>query len=596
MAVILQSRDVHALLGTMDKDTCHWAYNALDSAVTLRVHNALAANLASRNEPHARTSYQFVRAMQGPALDMMMRGVAIQPIVRHDETVRYTKIKDSAQALLDKLADSVWGPEEYTEVTRIKELHTPTGKRGQPLSPRLRTITTQRTLTRPRGLNPNSPTQVLAFFNVALGLPVEYEIRKTPQGSVRTPSANDKALRKWAQRRMKGPGINVRDASVQPVNLAAPFVSLILAIRDAVKTLSVLNMRLDPDGRAHCSYNVVGTENGRWSSSASCTGTGSNFQNIEGSLRRMFCADDGYRMVSTDLEQAESYVVAGTVWELTGDDTYWRAILSGDLHTTVARMAWPELDWNDDPVHNRRVAEQPYPDLPHYSYRDIAKRVGHGSNYGGSSYGIAEAVGIPSHIVDDFQRRYFSAFRAISEWHDIVRNLLKDQRYLDTPLGRRRHFLRRPNEASTQREALAYIPQSTVGELLNLIMLKCFYRSKLPPTDPSHLPIQLLLQNHDAFLFQTPMTADLAAIIHEVNEEFRSTTIPFTRAGETRLMTIPGEFVTGWNWGYKDKGSDQASWKFKDGNPDGLTKWGGSDTRTRRQRAGATPGEWLNIT
>lgn len=599
LALKLQSRDIPAMMraeggNVLDVNHMHWAYNALDSTITLRVHNALALNLRSRNEPHARTSYQFVRAMQGPALDMMMRGVAIQPLVRQDETHRYTAIRDKAQALLNHLADALWGPEAYEEITRTKELYTPIGKRGQPLAPRTRTVSTRRDCVRPRGLNPNSPAQVLAFFNVALGLPVEYEIRKTPAGSIRTPSANDKALRKWAQRRMKGPGVNVRDPTVQPVNLAAPFVSLILTIRDAVKSLSVLNTALGPGGRMYCSYNVVGTENGRWSSSSSAFGTGTNLQNISPTMRRMFCADDGQRLISTDLEQAESYVVAGTVWEHTGDDTYWRAILSGDLHTTVCRMAWPELDWNDTLLHNRALADAPYPDLRSYSYRDVAKRVGHGSNYGGSPYGIAEAVGIPSHIVEEFQRRYFAAFPAIPEWHNIIRALLQSDRYLDTPLARRRHFLGRPNEGGTQREALAFIPQSTVGELLNLIMLKCWYRSKLSPTHPSHLPIQLLLQNHDAFLFQTPMTVDLPTTIRAVNHEFRTTPITFTRAGETRSMTIPGEFVTGWNWGYKDKGSDQASWKYKDGNPDGLTKWGGSDSRARQQRATVSLGEWVN--
>ncbi len=578
----------------LDKDTCHWAYNALDSAITLRVHNALASNIASRPEPHAATSYHFVRAMQGPALDMMMRGVAIQPLVRSNETARYAKIRDQAQALLNVLADAVWGPETYEEVTRTKELYTPIGKRGQPLTPRLRTVTTRRDCVRPRGLNPNSPAQVLAFFNIALGLPVEYEIRKTPAGSIRTPSANDKALRKWAQRRMKGPGINPRDTSVPPIHLAAPFVSLILTIRDAIKSISVLQSRLSADGRMRCSYNVVGTKFGRWSSSGSAFGDGTNLQNITPEMRRMFCADDGQRSISTDLEQAESRIVAGLVWETTGDSSYWNACESSDLHTTASTMSYPELAWSADPLENKELANTlQCPDHPHYTVREANKRFGHAVNYFGTDYGIASEVGVPAEVITRFRQRYFLVFPGISEWHKWVKQQLISLRYLDTPLGRRNYFLDRPEETSTLKEAIAFAPQSTVAELLNLIMLKCWYRSKLPATDPSHLPIQLLLQNHDAFLCQTPMTADLPTVIAAINHEFTHTPILFTRAGETRSMTIPGEFVTGWNWAYKDKGSDQASWKFKDGNPDGLTKWGGSDPRTRQQRATATAGEWL---
>lgn len=611
MARIIHSRDVPALMaaGELDANETHNAYNALDSAVTLRVHERLDERLRSLNSPHARTSYSFVRAMQGPALDMMLRGVMIQQKVRQDETVRYLDIRNRAQTLLDTLADAVWGPETYTVKTKVRETYQPIGKRGQPLAPRVRVNVEESTAVRPRGLNPNSSTQLLAFFNLALRMNVEYEIRKTPEGSIRTPSANDKALRKWAGYRTKGPGVDPRDRTVEPVHIAAPFVSLILTIRDMDKMLSVLRTPLDPDGRMRCSYNVVGTENGRWSSSKNAFGRGTNLQNISPTMRRMFCADEGYRLISTDLEQAESRVVAGLVWAATGDDTYWRACESGDLHTQVCRMAWPELEWTDDAKADRSIADRAYPGLPKYSYRDVAKRIGHGSNYRGSAYGIAEAVGIPPNIVIEFQRRYFRAFPAIAEWHQIVAIQLKSDQYLDTPLQRRRYFFGRLDEDKTLREAIAYGPQSTVGELLNYIMWRVWARglgkamAGVQPLEmPLHthtsalassLPIQLLLQNHDAFLLQTPMTTDLPALIHSLNSEFLNAKIPFTRNGEVRHMAIPGEFVTGWNWAYKDKGSDQAHWEFADGNPDGLAKGGGSDDRRRRQSASVGLGDWL---
>lgn len=595
MALKLQSRDLYSIIesGQLDAATNRGAYNALDGAVTLRVHEALSDIIAKQNTPHAATSYQFVRAMQGPAMAMVRRGIAVNTKVRQDETERFLAVRAKAQAVLDTLADAVWGPERYVERIRTKELFTPVGKRGQSLTPRYRTVVSEISRTRPRGLNANSDKQVLAFFNTALGLPVEYEIRKRPTGSERTPSANNKALRKWAQARTKGPGVDRRDRSVPSVRLAAPFVALILTIRDADKMLAVLRTPLDPDGRMRCSYNVVGTENGRWSSSKNAFGRGTNLQNITPPMRRMFCSDDGYVMVSTDLEQAESRLVAGLVWATTGDDTYWRACLSGDLHTTVARMTWPELGWTDDPKANRKVADQPSRELPKFSYRDISKRLGHGSNYRGSPFGIAQAVGIPSNIVEDFQRRYFVAFPAIPSWHNWCKRQLVDHQYLDTPLGRRRWFFGRPNEDATLREAIAFGPQSTVGELLNLIMYKVWVRSLLPADDPAHLPIQLLLQNHDAFAFQTPTSAHLPTIIASVNAEFNSTPIPFVRGDERRDLIIPGEFVTGFNWAYADKNPDRAQWTFSDGNPDGLIKWGGSDERVRTSPAVARSADFL---
>lgn len=598
----IQSRDLYTILNGdhsewpkgLDSNTRHWAYNALDSAVTLRVHSRLSETLHKSNTPHARTSYQFVRAMQGPALDMMLRGIAIQQKVRSDETERYLRIREAAQAALDQLADAVWGPEEYTVRTKRTVWEERVGKRGQEIKPTRKTVVDETKHFRSRGLNPNSNPQMLAFFNVALSLPVEYEIRKTPHGTERTPSANDKALKKWAAFRTKGPGINVRDHTVLPVKLAAPFVSLILTIRDADKMLSVLRSPLDADGRMRCSYNVVGTENGRWSSSKNAFGRGTNLQNVTPTMRRMFCADDGQRFISTDLEQAESRVVAGLIWQSTGDRTYWDACLSGDLHTTVARMTWPELEWSDDPKHNRKIADSPCPGFSRFSYRDVSKRLGHGSNYRGSSFGIAQAVGVSAQLVSDFQGRYFRAFPGIPLWHTWVINELRNHQYLDTPLGRRRWFFGRPTEDSTIREAIAFGPQSTVGELLNLVMLNCWYRSLLPASNPRHLPIQLLLQNHDAFAFQTPLSTDLPSIIAEVNSEFQSASIPLIRGDQHESLVIPGEFVTGFNWAYKENSPNQAEWKFKDGNPDGLTKWKGSDVRTRTQSQASTSADWLS--
>lgn len=595
MALRIQSKDLYAIMasGELNADEIHSAYNALDSAVTLRVHEKLSAILASQPTPHAATSYHFVRAMQGPALDLMRRGIAIQPQVRQDETERFLLLRNKAQTLLDRLANAVWGPDLVTVRTKVRELFTPMGKRGQALQPRYRTVVSEHVEERPLGLNANSDKQVLAFFNGALGFPVAYEIRKTPQGSIRTPTANNKALKRWATSRTKGPGISPRDRTIPPISLAAPFVSLILTIRDADKMLQVLRTPLDPDGRLRCSYNVVGTENGRWSSSKNAYGRGTNLQNVTPAMRRMFCADNDHWFISTDLEQAESREVGGEVWCVTGDTAYWDACVSGDLHTTVARMTWPELGWTDDPKTNRKIADQPSKELPKFSYRDVSKRLGHGSNYRGSPFGIAQAVGVPPHIVEDFQRRYFSAFPAIPEWHRWIKSQLIETQHLDTPLDRRRWFFGRPTEDSTLREAIAYTPQSTVGELLNLIMYRVWARSILPPTDPNHLPIQLLLQNHDAFAFQVHTAHPLPPIISAVNAEFQRASIPLIRGDEQRDLVIPGEFVTGFNWAYADKDLNQANWTFSDGNPDGLKKWTGSDTRTRIQGATAGLGDWL---
>lgn len=591
MVVKIQSATLFEWMASNpDQNEVDSAYNALDSAVTLRVHEQLAPLIAK--SPHAQSSYAFVRQMQGPALSMMRTGVAINQKVRADETTRYLGIRENAQSLLDQLADAVWGPEHYVVKTKTTEVYTPVGKRGQPLAPRSRVVVVEEQASRPRGLNPGSPKQVLAFFNIALGFPVEYEIRKTERGTERTPSANDKALRKWSQARVRGPGVNPRDRTISAIRLAAPFVSLIQTIRDADKMLGVLRTPLDADGRMRCSFNVVGTETGRWSSSKNVRGAGTNLQNITEEMRRMFCADDGCVLISPDLEQAESRLTGGLVWQLTGDSTYLNACEGNDLHTQVCIMAWPELDWSeDDWEHNRGLAERPYPTLS-YTYRDVAKRVGHGSNYEGSAFGIAQAVGLPANIVEEFQRRYFRAFPAIRTYHNWVRQRIKDHQYLDTPppLSRRRWFFSRPWEDATAREAIAFGPQSSVGELLNLILLRVWKRSLLPVLDPAYLPITPLLQNHDSFIIQTPLTSRLSLTVSAILSEFSNAHVVLTHQGETRNLSIPGELKIGYNWAKVDPKHKL----FKDGNEDGLENWGGALTRKRKQGARTLPHEWLD--
>lgn len=605
MAVILTSEQAAPdQLRHLSPAQRYWLYNGLDCCVTFAVHQELAKALP--REPAAQVSYQFVRAMQGPALEMMRRGIAIQQEVRQNAIEEWTAKRAKAQATLDRLADAVWGPALVVVVDRAETWVTPIGKRGQPLKPRKQITRTERVEQRPLGLNANSDKQLLAFFNTALQYPVQYAIRKRPGGiKERTPSADDKALRKWAERRTRGPGISPRDYDYELVHYAQPFVSLIQTIRECDKALEVYTFKLSPDGRARWSYNPAGTENGRWSSSGSAFGVGRNMQNIDPLHRRQFCADDNHWFVNTDYEQAESRLVAALVWQCTGDDTYWRACESGDLHTLVCQMTWPELEWTDDPKANRAIADRDYPGVPGFSYRDTAKRLGHGTNYWGTAFGIAQAVGVPVELVQDFQRRYFKAFPAISRWHKWVADFIRTHHYLETPLGRRRYFFGRVWDDSTIREAIAFVPQSTIGELLNLALYRVWIRS-LPAVSNnmgpegtrslSPLNLQILLQNHDAFSFQVPYTADLPATLAAVRTELEIP-LPITsylNPSETRHLIIPGEFATGFNWGYADKGDDPSEWKYKDGNPDGLRKWKGAETRKRQQSATTSASDWAN--
>lgn len=127
-------------------------------------------------------------------------------------------------------------------------------------------------------------------------------------------------------------------------------------------------------------------------------------------------------------------------------------------------------------------------------------------------------------LIEDFQRRYFSAFSCIGSynkqdyitphWHNSVRNQLRDTASLTTLLGRRRQFFGRSDDAETLRAAIAYEPQSLTADEIDTALLRLWQTDR----------VQLLLQVHDSILFQYP-------------EEREDEIIPW--AVEAARVTIP---------------------------------------------------------
>lgn len=550
-----------------DTNTRLWIYNGLDCVVTRHVDDALEPLV---NQPGHAIPYQFVRAMQGPALAMMNRGICVQPMDKQKAMRFYEGKRDAILARLDVLAHAIWG----------------------------------------RELNSNSPKQLAAFFYTALKLPPQYAIRKTPQGKKRTLSCDHSALEKLATMKSKGPGVWSGDPRFEPVAIAKPFVTLILAARDCDKKLSVLRAMRE---RFRTAYGVASTVTARWSSYANGLGEGTNLQNITPEMRRPCCADDGWKLGTMDLEQAESRFVAALTWQATGDATYWQACESGDLHTVVCTMSWKEEfaeygSWTDgrfagDLKAARVKAERKW--YRHLTFRDGAKRIGHGSNYWGTPQGIAMMIGsIPVAVTHDFQNRYFTAFPSIKKWHNHTIRNVQTTNALWTPLGRKRWFFGRVKEDSVLREAIAHVPQSSIGELLNLILYRVFefmYIQRGTLTLPSGQVIpmksvcQLLLQVHDSITVQWRDRPDIEAAVIAKITELATIPVPITRVAdgtsETRHLTVPVEWQTGWNWAKQDEKRET----FPDGNPDGHTKWRGpnSDARKRTTPAKPSASDWL---
>lgn len=463
-------------------------YCGLDSMVTYEVHGVLRSMRSTPNP-----IYDFERALQGPALEMMLRGWRIDEIERRKACDVLRADIALLQGRLDAAAHVVWG----------------------------------------RGLNPNSQKQLLSFFYDSMHLP--------PQ-----------ATYKRGERKL-----SMNRDTLEKLSIyfhAMPLIHVILKIRELSKQLSVLETEVDNDNRLRQSYNIAGTETGRPSSSENAFGTGTNIQNIDRRLRKVFVADPGWKLLAIDFEQSEARDIGWLCWVIFGDSTYLDHCESYDLHTATARLVWPTLKWSKDRAENRRIAEQPY--YRHFTYRDMAKRGGHAGNYMVSAPTLAHHLKIEVKMADEFLKRYFSAYACITRLHRWVAEQIQTTHLLVSSFGRQRHFFGRPNDEATLREAVAYCGQSPTADRTSLAMWRIWYEMR---------HVQLLHEVYDAIYVQY-RAEDEGKVVAQATE---LTKVALEHKG--RRFIVPVDVKVGWNWGDYDEQS----------NLDGLKKWKGLDSRKR---------------
>lgn len=473
--------------GELDAFEREVVYNGLDCAITLEVLEGLLPQL----DHHTSQTYDFSRALQGPTLEMRLRGVLVDASRKAEVIDEFHDKLERLEAQLERIVLDGVG------MTRF---------------------------------NWRSPDDLKMLLYTKLGLP---EVRL--RGSV---TVNRKALER-----------------LESFLIARQIIAHILAMRDIGKKISVLKTEIDPDGRMRTSYNIAGTSTGRFSSSFSEFGTGGNLQNVEESLRSIFISDPGFKFAKFDAKSGESYCVGAIEGNLFNDWRYFDAVESGDIHTAVARICWPNLPWTGDLHRDKALAESPY--YRHYTYRFMCKKLGHGSNYGGEPATLAGQAKLPEPIVQRFQPVYFGAFPSHLAWHSWVANQLRGHGFLVTLTGRKRLFMGRRNDPATLREAIAYDPQGSLADIVNRAMLRIW---------GSRTAI-LMMQDHDALTFMYPEDREdeiVPKLMSMLGED-----LPLSHG---RTMRIPYDCKTGWNKG---------DWNATT-NPDGLKDFVGHDPRKRQ--------------
>jgi len=349
-------------------------------------------------------------------------------------------------------------------------------------------------------LNPNSPKQIKEFLYEDLGLPPIYKWGKVKGRKAKVVSTDEETIKELQKRTDN------------------PVLQLILEIRGIRKLLSTyIRATLESNNRICCSYKIAGTETGRLSSSKSIYNRGTNLQNIprEPSIRAMFVPERGFKLVNADLSQAEARVVA----YLAGEDRLQSLFeQGGDIHSRNAcNVFGVTLD---------KVSK---------AQRQIAKSLVHGANYGIGHKRFAVLIGQTEGRARELLNQYHSLYPCLQLWHRRVRAQVGSSRTMTTPFGRKRMFFGRWSE-DLVREAIAYVPQSTVGDLLNLGIIKCW--NALPPE------WTILLQNHDSVLVQLPIdTPDMH--IWKFFKHYFEIPIEVNR----KWCKVPMDIAIGKNWG-----------------------------------------------
>lgn len=292
-------------------------------------------------------------------------------------------------------------------------------------------------------------------------------------------------------------------------------LKLITGIREN-RTLyeTFLQPVLDSKGRIHTSYGLTST--GRLSSGSDIFGSGANLQNQPKLIRDIYIPDEGKVLVKGDLSQAEARVVA---W-LAEEPLLKKAFKEGkSIHKFVCSLIFgiPE-----DEVSKESEEYQ------------LSKNMVHASNYDVSPRTFALHVGIQEKRAKEIMSsvdRTFPNIRGV--FHAEIQNQLRTSRTLTNPFGRRRTFLNRWG-GDLFREAYAFIPQSTVGDVINRGAVRL--RQCLPEG------AEILLQVHDELVIQC-YPQDMDEVIMLFKREVEQ---PILIKGDH--LTIPLDIGVGRNW------------------------------------------------
>ena len=242
------------------------------------------------------------------------------------------------------------------------------------------------------------------------------------------------------------------------------FIDALLAYRYAAKVIGsfIANVRrkVGEDGRIHPYYLPHGAKTGRLSAKGPAIQT----MGRDSGIKRALVAEPGCKIISCDYSQAELRTVA----ELADDKAMIAAFQPGapDFFDDLMTKIWPE-EFPTIEAYEAFKHEQP---KTAKNRRALVKSICYGSNYGRGVPAIATALEMPIDSAQYVYDQYMGSYAGLRDWQQKVRHSVgrKEENYMrQTKFGMTYNPLFVPDAdyASTQNEALAFVPQSTANDI-----------------------------------------------------------------------------------------------------------------------------------
>lgn len=181
-------------------------------------------------------------------------------------------------------------------------------------------------------------------------------------------------------------------------------------------------------------------------------------------IKKLFVPEPGWVYVDVDLEQADAQVVA---WEsgcqrlkdIFKDETK-------DFHSENAfgfyeGIKGEQVGKYSVPLDDGRVMWKAEDE-----WRKPLKAGGHATNYRTTAPTLAKALDCTVSEAQDFINTWFELNPEILEWHKRTEEEVYGRGYVENKFGFKRRFLGRIDH-NTLAEAQAWVPQSTVGNVIN---------------------------------------------------------------------------------------------------------------------------------